>query len=97
MRIEAFARHSLTQSRRAVAPLSVQSGGSPMLPPINPTRPGDVPNASQATYFGAPPKRVRSVSADGTDGSVPKGVAPVTSNLLKSSPNAPARSYASPS
>src|SRR5579864_4101243 len=74
----------------ALAPLSVQSGGSPMPSPIMPTRPGARPNTSHAGYLGAPPSCAPSLSIDGTDGSPPNGVFPVTRSLLKSSPNATA-------
>jgi hypothetical protein len=52
-----------------------------------PARPGALPNAEQATYFGFPPSDEPIFSSDGNSGSFPNGVLPVTSNRLKSPPN----------
>src|SRR5579862_1110465 len=76
----------------AALPLSAQLGGKPRPFSIAPGSPGDLPNVSHATCLGAAPKDAFTLSRDGGAGHVPNGLLPVTSNLLKSSPNSDARS-----
>src|SRR5262249_15563280 len=80
------------RSGSTCVPLSVHSGGKPIALPTKPATPGPRPKASQAASLGAPPSSEPTRCIDGGEGSVLNGLAPVTSNLLKSAPKDSARS-----